>query len=161
MPKKTRDYDNVFKTLKSKHKRLFISVINDAFGKNYPLDTKVEALPTEGYLTENETTDGSKEIEGRDSDFLIRIGGENYLLTSITFTFPSGQKVQYESDNIFLDKFTKEYIIEKRLFPYIPFYIARYERALVIEESKESVHAHHKRKQKSGKAGERHGRNYN
>ncbi len=32
MPKKTSDYDNVFKTMKSKHKRLFISVINDIFG---------------------------------------------------------------------------------------------------------------------------------
>lgn len=29
MQKKTLDYDNVFKTMKSKHKRLFISVIND------------------------------------------------------------------------------------------------------------------------------------
>ena len=29
MQKKTPDYDNVFKTMKSKHKRLFISVIND------------------------------------------------------------------------------------------------------------------------------------
>ena len=32
MPKKTSDYDNVFKTMKSKHKRLVISVINDIFG---------------------------------------------------------------------------------------------------------------------------------
>ena len=36
MQKKTPDYDNVFKTMKSKHKRLFISDINDTFGKNYP-----------------------------------------------------------------------------------------------------------------------------
>lgn len=35
MQKKTPDYDNVFKTMKSKHKRLFISVINDIFGKEY------------------------------------------------------------------------------------------------------------------------------
>ncbi len=49
MQKKTPDYDNVFKTMKSKHKRLFISVINDIFGKEYPLDTKVEVLPSEGY----------------------------------------------------------------------------------------------------------------
>lgn len=62
MPKKTRDYDNVFKTMKSKHKRLFISVINDAFGKNYPVHTDVTVLPSEGYLTEGETSDGSKEI---------------------------------------------------------------------------------------------------
>ena len=54
--KKTPDYDNVFKTMKMKHKRLFISVINDVFKKNYPVDIKVEVLPSEGYLTENETT---------------------------------------------------------------------------------------------------------
>lgn len=42
MQKNTPDYDNVFKTMKIKHKRLFISVINDIFGKDYPLDTKVE-----------------------------------------------------------------------------------------------------------------------
>ena len=80
MQKKTPDYDNVFKTMKSKHKRLFISVINDIFGKEYPLDAKVEVLPSEGYLTESETADGSKEIEEQISDFLIKIGSEVYLL---------------------------------------------------------------------------------
>lgn len=71
MQKKTPDYDNVFKTMKMKHKRLFVSVINDVFGKNYPKDIKVEILPSEGYLTERETADGSKKIEERISDFLI------------------------------------------------------------------------------------------
>ena len=80
MQKKTPDYDNVFKTMKMKHKRLFVSVINDVFGRNYPRDVKVEILPSEGYLTENETADGSKEIEEQISDFLIRIGNEIYLL---------------------------------------------------------------------------------
>lgn len=51
MQKKTPDYDNVFKTMKSKHKRLFISVINDVFGKEYPLDTKCEAVRNMGYRT--------------------------------------------------------------------------------------------------------------
>lgn len=45
MQKKTPDYDNVFKTMKMKHKRLFVSVINDVFGRNYPKDVKVEILP--------------------------------------------------------------------------------------------------------------------
>lgn len=58
--KKTPDYDNVFKTMKMKHKRLFISVINDVFKKNYPAHAKVEILPSEGYLTENEISDGVK-----------------------------------------------------------------------------------------------------
>ena len=184
MQKKTPDYDNVFKTMKMKHKRLFVSVINDVFGKDYPSDIKVEVLPSEGYLTESETADGSKEIEEQISDFLIKIGSEVYLLecqsyddgsmairiaeyafivarqfakwdighatipmpqftviyvkrtertprmTTITFTFPDGQSIDYKSDNVILDDLTKEYIIEKRLFPYIPFYIARYEGAI-------------------------------
>jgi hypothetical protein len=50
--------------------------------------------------------------------------------TTITFTFPNGQSVDYESENVILEEFTKEYIVEKRLFPYIPFYIARYEKEL-------------------------------
>lgn len=179
MQKKTHDYDNVFKTMKSKHKRLFISVINDIFGKKYPMDVKVEMLPSEGYLTESETADGSKNIEEQISDFLIRIEGEVYLLecqsyddgsmairiaeyafivarqfatwdighatiqmpkfsviyvkrtdqtpktTKITFVFPDGQVVNYESDNVILEKLTKEYIIEKRLFPYIPFGVSQ------------------------------------
>ncbi len=182
MQKKTHDYDNVFKTMKSKHKRLFISVINDVFGKDYPLDAKVDVLPSEGYLTENETADGSKEIEEQISDFLIKIGSEAYLIecqsydddsmairiaeyafitarqfavwdigkatipmpkfvviyvkrtdktpktTTIIFTFPDGQSVVYKSDNVILEELTKEYIIEKKLLPYIPFYIARYEK---------------------------------
>ena len=185
MPKKTPDYDNVFKTMKMKHKRLFVSVINDVFGKDYPLDVKVDVLPSEGYLTENETADGSKEIEEQISDFLIKIRDEVYLLecqsyddgsmairiaeyafiaarqlavwdigkatipmprftviyvkrtektpkaTTITFTFPDGQSVDYKSDNMILEELTREYIIEKKLFPYIPFYIARYEKDIV------------------------------
>ncbi len=184
MQKKTRDYDNVFKTMKSKHKRLFIPVINDIFKKDYPMDIKVDVLPSEGYLTESETADGSKEIEEQISDFLIKIENEIYLLecqsyddgsmairiaeyafivarqfavwdmghatipmprfsiiyvkrtdrtprtTTITFTFPDGQRVNYESENVILEEFTKEYIVEKQLFPYIPFYIARYEKEL-------------------------------
>jgi hypothetical protein len=148
------------------------------------MDTNVETLPSEGYLTESETSDGSKAIEEQISDFVIRIGNEIYLLecqsyddgsmairiaeyafivarqfakwdighaaipmpqfaviyvkrtertprkTTITFTFPNGQSVDYESENVILEEFTKEYIVEKRLFPYIPFYIARYEKEL-------------------------------
>lgn len=187
MQKKTPDYDNVFKTMKMKHKRLFVSVINDVFGRDYPKDVKVEILPSEGYLTENETADGSKKIEEQISDFLIKIENEIYLLecqsyddgsmairiaeyafivarqfaiwdighatvpmpqfsviyikrtdktpktTTITFTFPDGQSIDYKSDNVILENLTKEYIVEKRLFPYIPFYIARYERELSSE----------------------------
>lgn len=193
MQKKTPDYDNVFKTMKVKHKRLFISVINDTFGKNYPMDTKVEILPSEGYLTESETSDGSKNIEEQISDFVIKIGTEIYLLecqsyddgsmairiaeyafivarqfatwdigyatipmprfsiiyikrtektpktTTVTFTFPDGQAINYESANVILEEFTKEDIVEKRLFPYIPFYIARYEKEITSENNIEGA----------------------
>lgn len=193
MQKKTPDYDNVFKTMKMKHKRLFVSVINDVFEKSYPRDVKVEILSSEGYLTEKETADGSREIEEQISDFLLRIGSEIYLLecqsyndgsmairiaeyafivarqfaswdighatipmprfsiiyvkrtnqtpktTTITFSFPDGQTVDYKSDNVILEDFTKEKIIEKRLFPYIPFYIARYEKEIASEGNIEKV----------------------
>ena len=180
--KSCKAVDNVFKTMKIKHKRLFVSVINDIFGKDYGMNVKVDILPSEGYLTENETVDGSKEIEEQISDFLIRIKGDVYLLecqsyddgsmairiaeyafiaarqsavwdigravvpipqfavvyikktastpktTTVTFVFPDGQKVDYKSDNVILEELTKEYIVQKKLFPYIPFYIARYEK---------------------------------
>ncbi len=147
----------------------------------------------EGYLTESETVDGSKEIEEQISDFLIKIENEMYLLecqsyddgsmairiaeyafiaarqfaiwdighvtiplprfsviyvkrtektpktTEITFIFPNGQAVNYESSNVILEEFTKEYIVEKRLFPYIPFYIARYEKDITSEADIEAA----------------------
>ena len=65
MPKKTPDYDNVFKTMKMKHKRLFVSVINDVFGKDYPLDVKVDVLPSEGYLTEMKQQTGVRKLKSR------------------------------------------------------------------------------------------------
>ena len=193
MQKKTPDYDNVFKTMKMKHKRLFVPVINDVFGRNYPKDVKVDILSSEGYLTETETADGSKEIEEQISDFLIRIENEIYLLecqsyddgsmairiaeyafivarqsaswdighatipmprfsiiyvkktertpktTTVTFTFPDGQMVDYKSDNVILEDYTKEKVVEKRLFPYIPFYIARYEKEIASESDIENV----------------------
>lgn len=55
--------------------------------------------------------------------------------TTITFTFPDGQEVDYESANVILEEFTKEDIVEKRLFPYIPFYIARYEKEIASEKN--------------------------
>jgi hypothetical protein len=53
--------------------------------------------------------------------------------TTIEISFPNGEIVTYESDNVILEDFTKEYIIENKLFPYIPFYIARYENEIVGE----------------------------
>lgn len=59
--------------------------------------------------------------------------------TKITFTFPDGQEVNYESPNEILEEFAKEYIVEKKLFPYIPFYIARYEKDMISEGSIENA----------------------
>lgn len=53
--------------------------------------------------------------------------------TTVSFVFPDGQTVDYESNNVILAELTKEEIIEKRLFAYIPFYIARYEKEIASE----------------------------
>ena len=47
--------------------------------------------------------------------------------------------MDYHSDNVILEDFTKETIVEKRLFPYIPFYIARYEKEIASEGSVEKA----------------------
>ena len=179
--------------MKSKHKRLFISVINDIFGKKYPMNVKMDILPSEGYLTGSWNAKGSQEIEEKISDFLIKIENQVYLVecqsydddsmalriaeyafiaarqfadwgigyasipipkfsiiyikrtsktpktTRLTFTFPDGQTVSCESANVILDELTKEYIVEKRLFPYIPFYIARYEKDIESGDSIEGA----------------------
>ncbi|MCM1236771.1 MAG: Rpn family recombination-promoting nuclease/putative transposase [Ruminococcus flavefaciens] len=193
MQKRTAEYDSVFKTMKLKHKRLFISVINDVFEKEYRPDEEVELLSSEGYLAEGETRDGSKKMKERITDFLVKIGNEVYLLecqsyddksmairiaeyafisarkraeygigyanmemprfaviyvkgtkntprtTKITYTFPDGQVVEYEAENVMLDEITKEYILDKRLFPYIPFYITRYEKVITSNGDIDSV----------------------
>ena len=183
MQKKTPDYDNVFKTMKMKHRRLFIPVINDIFGKNYPMDAQVEVLASEGYLSG--TGEGGSGIGERVSDFLMRIGEGTYLLecqssddgsmairmaeyaftaarqsaewgsghvriplphfsviyvkrtertpgrTVVTFVFPDGREAEYGSDNVILENLTKEYITGRKLYPYIPYYMARYEKEMI------------------------------
>ena len=183
MRKKTKDYDSVFKTLKLKHSRLFIPVINEMFGKTYPMEAPVEVLPSEGFLEGQESADGGGRIQERDSDFLIRIGEDRYLLefqtyednsiairiaeyafiagrqhaewdirhawirmpmvgliflrrssriyskTCISFQFPEGE-IEYVCRNVVLSDFSKEAIISKKLYPFVPFYIARYEKVL-------------------------------
>lgn len=78
MQKRTPDYDNVFKTMKMKHKRLFVSVINDIFHRDYPKDVRVEVLPSEGYFTENETGELS------DGEMIDLMGFVNTIVTHIT-----------------------------------------------------------------------------
>ncbi|MCX4316838.1 MAG: hypothetical protein OSJ52_09415, partial [Lachnospiraceae bacterium] len=61
--------------------------------------------------------------------------------TTITFLFPNDEHVTYEADNVILEELTKEYLVEKRLFPYIPFYITRYEKELASENNVEKAAA--------------------
>ena len=56
------------------------------FGKHYPMDSPIQALPSQGYLTESETLDDDKEIEEQISDFLIKMeeeAGEYYIETEL------------------------------------------------------------------------------
>lgn len=51
---------------------------------NFVQVIKIEVLPSEGYLTESETADGSKKIEELISDFLIKIGLQRLPLRFLT-----------------------------------------------------------------------------
>ena len=77
--KKTRDYDNIFQTIKKKHKRLLIAIINNCFQKNYPENAGVEVLPTRSQLV-NKGCNGESIIEDRDSDCVLRISDDYFLL---------------------------------------------------------------------------------
>ena len=187
--KTKHDYDSTFKSLKARHKRLFISVINEAFGKHYPLNSEVEILPTEGFFADKHDLSKNSDLQRRESDSLIRIENDYYLVecqtydddsmairlaeytflaarsnavstqqrvtlnlpsytviyikrtektppsTSITYNFPNGQSVDYSTKNVFIDDLTKEEIIDKKLYVYIPFYVARYEKELSTEKN--------------------------
>ena len=190
--KNTNDYDSTFKTLKLRHKRLFISCINEAFNKNYPLNAETEVLPSEGFIV-NSLDSNEEKLEEKDNDFIIRIDNDYYLIecqsyddgdmalriaeysflaarqnavwnqghavmtfphytviylksskrtpktTTVSYVFPDGQRVDYTENNIFLEKITKEEIVEKKLFVYVPFYIIRYEKELTSEKDYEKV----------------------
>ncbi|MBR1865307.1 MAG: hypothetical protein IJ801_02245 [Lachnospiraceae bacterium] len=186
MQKRSPDYDDVFKTMKTKHKELFIPLINEIYGTHFSKNDNIELLSSEGYLV-NDITEDDEKVEKRESDFLIRIGGRTFLIecqtyedgsmeiriaeyaflsarssaakdangyvhfklpeftvlyvkssdatpthTKIMFDFPSGVSIPYESKNIMMNDYTKEYIIEHRLYPCIPFYIARFEKELAM-----------------------------
>ena len=82
--KKTHDYDSAFKTLKNRHKRLFIAVINEAFHKSYPTDSEIRILPSEGFFHDREKAE-DEVIEERINDFLLCVGGDYYLLECQTY----------------------------------------------------------------------------
>ena len=82
--KKTHDYDSAFKTLKNRHKRLFIAVINEAFHKSYPTDSEIRILPSEGFFHDREKAE-DEVIEERINDFLLSVDGDYYLLECQTY----------------------------------------------------------------------------
>ena len=186
--KKTRDYDGTFQTIKTRHKRLLIGIINECFHKHYPMDSVVELLPARSPLV-SEGENGEAEIEDRESDCVLKIGADYYLIevqsndaenmairiaeytfifardiaqgdqghvrlkiphytgiyikptketpryTRITYAFPDGWEITCSERNVFLSDLSKEEIIEKKLYAYIPFYIARYEMELSTEKN--------------------------
>ena len=70
----------------------------------------------------------------------IRSNKDTPKKTEITYIFPNGEEVNYSADNILLNEFKKEEIIEKKLFILIPFYLLRYESILKDENaSKEEL----------------------
>ena len=78
--KKSNDYDNVFKTMKLKTKRLFIPVINNIFDRNYSFDESITVLSSESAYVD-ESPDGKiTEPHQLESDYRIRIGQATYLL---------------------------------------------------------------------------------
>lgn len=183
---KTNDLDDVFKSLKNNHTDLFISIINDSFGMHYTKEDKAVLLPTEGYIL---TGKEPPEIEKRFSDFLLKLGGETYLIecqsysdntmairiaeyaflsarsnaiwengrciiemprfviiyvksnastpekTEISFRFPDGDTIQYDCRNVILSDYSKEEIVRKKLYAYIPYYIMRYEKDITTENT--------------------------
>jgi len=68
--KKTHDYDSTFKTLKNRHTRLFIAVINMSFNKNYPLDSEIKILSSEGAFVDVTKPDDESKVRIKDNDFL-------------------------------------------------------------------------------------------
>lgn len=182
--KKTHDYYSTFKTLKNRHSRLFIAVINLVFHKDYPLDSNVCIITSEGAFVDVTKANDTIKSQIRENDFLISIMNDHYLIeaqsyddddmalriaeytfltarsvavydqgnidmfmpnftiiyikitaktpknTIVTYRFPDGSLYNYSTNNVFMSDYTREDIIEKKLYVLIPFYFARYEKDL-------------------------------
>ena len=181
-------FNDVFKTLKTEHTRLFIPIINAAFGTDYAQDEDITLLPTEGIFIVD-TPEGTAELTERITDFLVKVRGKCYLIecqssndgsmvvrlaeyaflsairnaevndgvyeitmpnysvlyvrttgttpreTRMRFVFPNGQKVDYNAPNIFMTDYTREQIVEQKLYALIPFYILRYDKAIKTQSA--------------------------
>jgi len=79
--------------------------------------------------------DGTLTIEmPRYSIVYVRPNSATPKETRIRFIFPDGQNVDYISKNTLLSDYSKEDIIEQKLFPFIPFYVTRYENQIKNED---------------------------
>ncbi len=191
MAKDNNDYDSVFKTLKLRETRLFIPVINEVFGKAYPMDAKVELRSPDGQLItigENGDADISDRIsdmvlcieddwyvvecQSYEDDMAIRIAEYTFIVakgraefvdgrlhiripesaviyvkgnsdvsdeTEIVYDLPDGKSFTYRQKNVVISRIGKEEIISKKLLPYIPYYVTRYERRLIRGRDVEQV----------------------
>ena len=83
--KNTHDYDSTFKTLKNRHTRLFIAVINLAFQKNYPLNAEVRIISSEGAFIDEAKPDDKSKVEMRENDFLISINDDYYMIEAQSY----------------------------------------------------------------------------
>lgn len=77
--KRTPDFDDVFKTMKTKHKELFVPLINELYETNFSMEDAIELLSSEGYVVDGSSI-GDEHIDKRESDFLMCIAGRTFLV---------------------------------------------------------------------------------
>ncbi len=65
----------------------------------------------------------------------VRSGKNTPPETKILFKFPDGTEVPYTCKNVMINDYSKEEIFERKLYPYLPFYLMRYEKILKDENA--------------------------
>ncbi len=65
----------------------------------------------------------------------VRSGDNTPKETKILFRFPDGTEVPYKCRNVMINDYSKEEIFENKLYPYLPFYLTRYEKIIKNEKS--------------------------
>ena len=74
------DFDDVFKSLKCNHSKLFIPLINLIFGKDYGIDEPLELISTDEHITSKFGKEKKYSIDTRISDFILKIRNDHFLL---------------------------------------------------------------------------------
>ena len=73
------------------------------------------------------------------SIIFVRSNSNTPKETKLVFRFPNNQEVEYSCENTLLYDMSKEDIIKNRLYPFIPYYIARYEKLIKDESADISI----------------------